>query len=161
IICKGDSAAGGAVINSVDAGGADAQSACCDIGSSAGAGRSQLIVAGVGAAQTQAGGGDGLVGADVFVGEAGGAAAEADVVAAEHAVDGAGSDRSGNGAVIDLVVGADQRSEGGGGDIGGGAGGGIGGVVGRISATDRDSADQDALGVADGGVGEAGAGVAG
>src|SRR5213075_2249358 len=127
----------------------------------AGGGRSQLIVAGVGAAQAKAADRDGLVGADRFAGKAGGAAAEADVVAAQHATEGAGGDRSVGGAIIDLVVGADQGSEGGGGDIGGGAGRGVGRVVGRIGAADRDATDRDGFGRADGVVCESGAGVTG
>src|SRR5213075_1949088 len=62
---------------------------------------------------------------------------------------------------IDLVVGADQGSEGGGGDIGGGAGRGVGGVVGRIGAGDANAADGYGFGRPDGVVCESGAGVTG
>src|SRR6185369_14072800 len=161
VVRERDGGAGGAVIDFVDRASRDAQGAGGDIGVGAGGGRSQLIVAGIGAAQAQAADRDGFVGADRFAGKAGGAAAEADVVAAQHAVKGAGGDGGIGGAIIDLVVGADQGSEGGDGDIGGSAGGDVGGVVGRIGASEDDAADADRFGSADVRVGETGAGVAG
>src|SRR5439155_25557220 len=92
---------------------------------------------------------------------AGAAAAEAAVFTAAYAVEGAGSDRRVGGAVIDLVVGGDQGSEGARGNVGGGAGGGVGGVVGGIGAAHGDTTDADRFGRADVLVGKTGAGVAG
>src|SRR5262249_30324195 len=66
-----------------------------------------------------------------------------------------------SGAVIDLVVGADQGGHRGHGDVSGRAGRGVDGVIGRVSAADRNAADAHRFGRAYVRVGEAGAGVAG
>src|SRR5439155_852983 len=96
--------AGSAVIGLVQARGADCQRVNGNIGQCRGAGRSQLIVGGIQTAEAQAGGGDSLGGADRFGGEAGGAAAQADIVAGQRAAQGAGGDGGSRGAVVNLVV---------------------------------------------------------
>src|SRR5213078_989414 len=113
VVRQGDRRAARAIIHFIGAGRADAQSAGGNIGGSGARAGGQLIVGGIGATQAQAADGDGLAQGRCFGGEAGGAAAEADVVAATHAVEGAGGNGGGGGAVIDLVVGTDQGSEGG------------------------------------------------
>src|SRR5262249_1269865 len=101
-----------AVIGLVHARGADCQRARRNVRRSAGRSRSQLIIAGVGAAQAQAGGGNCLGRANGFAGEAGGAAAEGDVFARQHAGQRTGSDRGGGGAIIDFAIGGDTASNG-------------------------------------------------
>ena len=66
-----------------------------------------MIVAGVRAAQAQAGGRDGLGGADRFAGEGRRPAGQTDRVAAEHAAERAAGGGGGGSAVINLVVGGD------------------------------------------------------
>src|SRR5262249_10864451 len=102
-----DRGAGSAVIGLVDTCGADRQWAHRNVRRRAGAGRSQLIIAGGGAGERQAGGGDGPGGAGRFGGEAGSAAAQADVVACQCAGQSTGGDGSGSRAVINLVISGD------------------------------------------------------
>ncbi|NDA64244.1 MAG: hypothetical protein EBX50_19785, partial [Chitinophagia bacterium] len=107
------------------------------------------VVAAVGASEGEAGEGDGLVRADVLVGEgAGGSrAAERDRVPADHAgqARGAGDVRDG-GAVVGLVGGADARD----GDRSRGDGGGEAGrlgeaVVAAVGAGEGEAARGDGL----------------
>src|SRR5262249_36517291 len=88
VVGQGDGCAGRAVIRFIGSGGADAQSAGGDVGGGGACVRGQLIVAGISTAQAQAGDSDGLAQGRCFGGEAGGAAAQADVVAATHVVEG-------------------------------------------------------------------------
>src|SRR6185436_17507364 len=91
----------------VRASGADEQGPWSDISQCRRTARSQLIVAGGGAAERQAGGGDSLGCACRFAGEACSAAAQAHVVAGQRAAQYTRGDTSRGGAVINLVVGGD------------------------------------------------------
>ena len=83
---------------------ADRQSLGCDVRRGRGAGRGELIIARRGAAQVQARGGYGFAVGNVLVGERRCAAAQADIVAANHAANGAGRDGGRRRAVVNLAV---------------------------------------------------------
>src|SRR5262249_26424865 len=123
IVRQSDRGSRRAVIGLVGSRGADRQRASGDVGQCCRAGGSQVVVGSVQTAQAQARGGDGLGRADRFGGEAGGAAAEADIVASQRAAQGTGSDHGGCGAVINLAVGSDAAGDGGFGHVKGAAGG--------------------------------------
>src|SRR4029453_16497736 len=121
IIGQGDGGGGGAVIDFVDARGADAQGAGGDVGGGAGGGVGG-VVGRIGAADRDAADADSLGRADVLVGETGAGVAGGETVATEAVV------RKGDGgsgeAIIGLIHASGADVEGTGGDIGSGAGGG-------------------------------------
>src|SRR5207237_1100360 len=105
---QGDGRHRAAVVDLVDAVGADRQVLLGDVRRRAGGGVELVVVAGVGARDGDARDADGLAGAHVLVGE-GGAVAGADGVAGQG-VGGQGDGRH-RAAVVDLVdaVGADRQ----------------------------------------------------
>src|SRR5207237_356294 len=115
------------------------------------------VVAGVGAAEAQPRGGNGLDRSHVLIREGGTAADVADVIGAEHAAERAVRDGGGGGPVIHLVGRGDAPGEGQRRDVGGRGGAGVDGVIARIGARQIQAGGRNGLAVAHVFVGEGGA----
>src|SRR5439155_9160648 len=156
VVRQGHGGGGVAVVGLVDAGGTHDQGPRRDVGGGVGSSVG-AVVAGVGAAQADAGDAHRLTGADGIDGEAGAGVARRHVVARDPVV-GQGHGRRGV-AVVGLVDAGGAHRHCPRRDVGAGVGGGVGAVVPGVAAGDADAGDADRLAGADVLVGEAGAGV--